>query len=484
MVLSVENNIKVYSNKSVYPQLSKGINFKSNTTSPLEKEPTSDVVEINSDEKTKQKKKENSKKYLLGLGAGFVAVVATGLCLMRRDANKVAKLYKDKLIKCNLSEHIDFKEAKTLEEGIKFAKEVLGIKEVKGFETINKEGALEAINFANKGIVDVSNANKGNLYIPSALSLEEIGESTLAYDVLDINSARFGQLGINKRYFTHEGLDKILKEKFNILEMAKDTTQKAKDSSSKRDINFGIKWSDRYKALLNRYKSNPQSLTIAEKRELDATYRETASAWSNAIKYNPISTLEKEVGLLNKNGITCDFEALSKLPIDEQIKKFDEVCLEFFNKTNTILGIESSQYIPCETIYHEMGHLQDFGKNLKNLHIKNTAWGRLKEAFKTRRKQDECLDNIQNRWAKKGDKGVKKLLEDSPDDFKMLYPDFYEHITDPEIQKTAGQVSSYAREGIGEFIADTYSGLISGKKYSDDVMKLYEKYNGPKLAGM
>ena len=50
-------------------------------------------------------------------------------------------------------------------------------------------------------------------------------------------------------------------------------------------------------------------------------------------------------------------------------------------------------------------------------------------------------------------------------------------------QKTAGEVSWYAKEGVGEFIAETYSGLCAGKKYSEDVMKLYEKYNGPKLGG-
>ena len=55
----------------------------------------------------------------------------------------------------------------------------------------------------------------------------------------------------------------------------------------------------------------------------------------------------------------------------------------------------------------------------------------------------------------------------------------YEHLTNSEIQKTAGKISPYAQTGIGEFIADTYAELIKGTKLSDDVMALYKKYNGP-----
>lgn len=36
-------------------------------------------------------------------------------------------------------------------------------------------------------------------------------------------------------------------------------------------------------------------------------------------------------------------------------------------------------------------------------------------------------------------------------------------------QKTAGEVSWYAKEGIEELIAETYSDLCAGKKYSEDV---------------
>lgn len=50
-----------------------------------------------------------------------------------------------------------------------------------------------------------------------------------------------------------------------------------------------------------------------------------------------------------------------------------------------------------------------------------------------------------------------------------------------EYQQAAGKVSEYAQTSIGEFIAETYAKMVRGDKITDDVMKLYEKYNGPKL---
>ena len=56
-----------------------------------------------------------------------------------------------------------------------------------------------------------------------------------------------------------------------------------------------------------------------------------------------------------------------------------------------------------------------------------------------------------------------------------------EFLNDKTIQKTAGRVSDYAKESPLEFVADTFAGILDGKKYSDDVMALYKKYGGPAL---
>jgi hypothetical protein len=45
----------------------------------------------------------------------------------------------------------------------------------------------------------------------------------------------------------------------------------------------------------------------------------------------------------------------------------------------------------------------------------------------------------------------------------------------------AGKVSEYAQKNPMEFVAETFSGHVSGKTYSKDVYDLYKKYKGPEL---
>jgi hypothetical protein len=45
----------------------------------------------------------------------------------------------------------------------------------------------------------------------------------------------------------------------------------------------------------------------------------------------------------------------------------------------------------------------------------------------------------------------------------------------------ASKVSEYAKENPMEFVAETFAGHVSGKKYSSDVYELYDLFKGPKL---
>lgn len=47
--------------------------------------------------------------------------------------------------------------------------------------------------------------------------------------------------------------------------------------------------------------------------------------------------------------------------------------------------------------------------------------------------------------------------------------------------KIAKEVSNYGSTDIKEFVAEVFAGHMSGKKYSKDIMDLYNKYNGPTL---
>mgnify|MGYP007025928192 FL=1 len=120
---------------------------------------TVEISGINSPKKSKEKRSTAAKIGIaaLGLIGGFTAI---GICGLKHQTNKLTKLYNEKMQLVNLAEHIDFKEAKTVEEGIKFAKDVLKIGEVEGNFT------LDAINYANRGLVEISNANKGHLFMP------------------------------------------------------------------------------------------------------------------------------------------------------------------------------------------------------------------------------------------------------------------------------------------------------------------------------
>ena len=56
-----------------------------------------------------------------------------------------------------------------------------------------------------------------------------------------------------------------------------------------------------------------------------------------------------------------------------------------------------------------------------------------------------------------------------------------EHRNNVAIQNTCSKITPYAKQSPKEFVAEVYSGLISGQKFSDDVMALYKKYGGPAL---
>lgn len=52
---------------------------------------------------------------------------------------------------------------------------------------------------------------------------------------------------------------------------------------------------------------------------------------------------------------------------------------------------------------------------------------------------------------------------------------------DEEKNTIKSQVSKYAGTGRGEMVAETFAGMTAGKKYSPEVMAIYQKYGGPAL---
>lgn len=429
-----------------------------------------DTVELSTTQKKDKKGLSKGGKWTIGIGATLAGIATAGICIIKGHHNKLQKLYNEKLVPANLAEKIEFKEAKTLEEGIAFAQNVLGIK------AVDKNFTVESINFVNKGLVDVSNAYKGKAYMPSALRFANHDKKNVVASMgLDINS-NLGTLTIDKNYFDEGFLDKQLTRWFKPEKVEEGVGEKVKEEISEKaqkkiekELKRGIDWSDRYRELRDKYKVDPKSLSLTEKRELYLRGTESVSNLAS-MDTNPLPFLKGAQEYFGELGIKYDYDELLDLPKDKLYDKYAEILDEHFRKTGTYTGIFDS-YSPYGTIYHEMGHLQDYGLNLKEADLKQ--WNILK--FR------DGADEVGNRWLKRSDgKGkLEKLLKEKPEKFKKLYPEFYEFLTDKKTQRTAAEVSNYAMTGIGEFVAEVHKGLIQGDKFSDEVLALYKKYNGP-----
>ena len=445
-----------------------------------------DTVELTTNKKNK--KSGFVKKTLTSTGFAIAATVGLLLLIVKHNGNRIKKLYDEKLIISNLKENLVFKEAKTVKEGIKFAKEVLGIKYV------DENFTLEAINTVNKGLVDVSNANKGRVFMPNALRFThpEKPEDYSAAVQMNINSQEFGNMYINSYYFNEKFLDEELKKHLfdnNIKLFEFDNELKAVITPVWDNFIYANPSKDVAK-LINDYYKDTASLSISRKRNLlySLIYGKDGARRSFRSPIETLETIERsQKEFMDKNNIVIEFDKLSDMSYKDQ-KEYLKNLLEKMKKSECYLVKNFEMYSPLKTIYHEMGHLQDAAKNLKELDLKQWKfdWKAEWNNIKNRRKYDETVnrvgvDEIDNRWGSIYKEYYEHLLENNPSEFKKRYPDLYKFLTDKDIQQIAGKVSSYAQSGIGEFIADTYAKMINGQKIPDDVISLYKKYKGPEF---
>lgn len=450
---------------------------------------TAEISGKNKNQKPKEKISSFQKVGITALGViGGLAAVA--VCFAKHQTNRLTKLYNEKMQLVNLAEKIDFKEAKTVEEGIKFAKDVLKISEV------DSNFTLDAINYANRGFVDVSNANKGKLFIPKKMLYKDLKEDTLAHVIKNVESENFGEFAINKKFFD----DKKINEIINKSLFYEDKTQIFKfnsDCKIKTYLYNGIPIipSKDVEKLIEKYYKNPNELNINDKRLLCWSLNNGFDKLYAKFERYPLDTIKKHQQYFEKElNININIVDLAKKTTKEQEEILENWTNEIFKKKNSSkITVKMDLYSPTETIYHEMGHLQDFAKNLKELDLKHWKFSlseiwkeadkNVKEGHPFKRNNSAEIEHVDNRWGGLTYSGYKELFEKDPAKFKKRYPDLYEFLTNQEYQQTAGKVSDYAQTSIGEFIADTYAKMVRGDKIPDDVMKLYEKYNGPKLGG-
>lgn len=451
-----------YSNSKINPNyLNPNKNGYRNSGVPsFKSQPEADTVTLSTDDEKKKKKLSKGAKWGIGLSAGIATIIGGSFLICRGQANRLTKLYKEKLVLSNLSEKINFKDAKSLDEAIKFSKETLGIKNLNGFDKHPEKEALEALNWINKSLVDISNAHKGKAFLPMTINFKPIEKENIAHVIRTIEADSFGDLTINSIYINHEFLNKNLTERF------KPQTSNKGSSTTKRS------WqnvSDKsYIDLRDKFLKNKNSLSLREKIFLYETNAQILSeTWQ--MVFQPINFLKRYENLFKENNIKIDFTELEKMSKDDLTKKFKELLNELASKRNKPLDIYIKPLVPETTIYHEMGHLQDYAKNLEKIDINSWKFW----------KKDS--NQVNNHFGRIKDKEIKELFDKDKELFKLMYPDLYEHITNKEIIATAGKVSTYAQCGIGEFIAETYAKLIQGHKLDDDVIALYKKYGGPEV---
>jgi hypothetical protein len=242
--------------------------------------------------------------------------------------------------------------------------------------------------------------------------------------------------------------------------------------------------------LLEKFERNPKSLSTMEKRQLWQNGRLSMNRVDALLDQCPLELIKMLDKELTKSGkAAVNIEELSGKSRKELHDKVNEMLKEYKRTKGSLFSLRYEQVNPFRTINHEMGHLQDYALNLKKLDIMQyelngrELWRQIREASKRGEKFEDRtgVEELDNRWGKRDFLG--KLMKKSPEEFKRKYPDAYEFLNNEKIQQTAGEVSLYAQTGIGEFVAEVHAGLIDGKKFSDAVMELYKKYNGPMPKG-
>ena len=396
------------------------------------------VYDTKPDEFVKEKKTSAEKKGIslgtkIAMGFGAAALTAGAIILAIRKG-RYAPLR-------NLPENIKFTNAKTYEEAIEFGKKTLGIKDYIGFEAKD----LNAINWINEGLVNVSNAMKGKkVRIPKRVLYTSYKDSTLAGVVTDLDFAartlftqktglKVGDFIVNKKVF--DNLDDKLKELLSNKSLKCYGIEREGSKLYYRKIYSDESIRKLYKMILDydrvKIKDFSGKVTLMENiSNLKNTANRIVSSPEGVLK--DIMKNEKAMEYVKKAGIQIDLDKFSKLTDQQKANELIKI-MEKAKITHQVKTIQN----PFSTIYHEMGHLQDMVPRCPTI-----------DNFKSAAEYPKALQEWVNNKAN---------------------------------QETAARVSAYATHGPGEFIAETFAGLVDGAKYPKEIMDLYKSLKGPML---
>lgn len=358
-----------------------------------------------------KKKKPFSIKKMLAVECGILATLGgITACILLAKSGKFNP--------ANFEKHIDFSPAETIEEAKEFAKKHFHI------EKFDLEDDLEVANWVNEGLTNINNAFGGKAHLPKTVSFitklnaPEKDDSTLAC----VNM--LGELFVNKKMFDTEsitqqlgGVIKLFEEKgvpqgidaVKLISLREEILPMLKEPSKHSRVEWMKKMQD-FEALISDIVTPMKGLT---------------ALWNNP----------KAKNSLIESGINLNLREIFEKSSDEQKAILDD-CLKQLSKKYGYVSIQSKDRFMSEfdTLYHEMGHLQNWG----NSSFYDLVFGKLS--------------------------GKQKNIEAFLKDFDK--------------QQTAGKVSWYAQTQPQEFVAETFAQLCNGKKLDDDVIQMYRKYNG------
>lgn len=333
-----------------------------------------------------------------------------------------------------LAKNINFKPAESVDDAIKFGKEQLNIKNYQGFEARD----LDAINWVNEGLVNTANRMQGVVKMPKAIHYtDELADDVLAGIISGGNGemAKYnGDLVINRKII--DNLDDSLSKQIKTMS---DGSQIKVDANG--SYRAPLSDLDEIRPLAEKiYKyNNGQMTTMKEKLSLYNECCHFSDEIGTFLTYPDrgikqlLNNSDAKKILAGKN-LETNLEVINTYSPEQKENLLHNMILEL-KKSDVDICLQHRTIDEFHTIYHEMGHLQD-------------------EVIRTRAT------------------GKFKNPSEYPQELKAW-------LNDTEAINTAARVSEYSTTGPGEFVAETYAGLISGTTYPNEVMALYKKLGGP-----
>lgn len=322
---------------------------------------------------------------------------------------------------------IEYNDATTVSMAKMLGKKQLGVREYRDFGS----DSLEVLNFINRGLVAAKNASRNNIRTPNYIDFSPLETARMS---VKYNG---GILTVNKNIFSFDGLTNEITRMSK--EMLKDGVLLGKNNGYflNEDLS-NTKAEEFLEHIKSEFCSDLSKLSYEERLDLYFQLRVFYEQTSNLNRF-PKDLIIKMFeagcwGEFDEVDVEIFKEEIFSVPKEENFKTLFEF-LKQSGRVEINFNFDTSKY---RIIFHETGHLQD-------LELYNQF----------------DVDEFSS-W----DKYPKELKQ---------------WLNDKEDLKAAFEVSPYACFGKGEFFAECYSWLLSGKQLPPKAQELYKKIKAPKV---